>query len=567
MASVSSTSSATVSTSQTSSSVARSGLTADDVVTAKVQPLLDQIDTINDEISSNETKIAAYEDMQALLQNIANAVDALRNPSDQSTDVFNKRSATLTSSGSTAAADLMSVSVDAGTATGKHQVVVSQVATAERVSSDSQSSRSDALGLSGSFTIGEAGKTAVTIAVDSDDSLDDIVSAINKQTSTTGVTASVIAVSTDSSNPQYKLVLTASDTNQAIEMTTTDGSVLGDLGVTGSDGSTAANVLQAAQPAILTVDGISGIERDTNQIDDVIDGVTLDLTEADPDSTVTINIANNTSDVESAIEDLVTAYNSWREFVAENQKTNSDGTASSDATLFGDSTLRGLSLSVDSALNSFIGSTSLGSIGLTLNSDNELEVDSDALETALDSDFASVEALFEYQISTSSTDLTAISHNSSTYAGTITLDVTTDDDGNVTGVSGTDASGNAVDFTYSGNTIKGASGSLYAGMVFQWSGAASETVTITTTNGIASQLYALTSDAADTSTGSVQSVINNLQEQDDTMTARVASLQTRADNYATFLLDQYGKLEASISQANQTADILKQLMEYDTSGS
>ena len=565
MATVSSTSSVTTAT--TSSSVERSGLSYDDVVTAKVQPLLDQIDTIDTKISDNETKIASYEDMQALVQNLANAVDVLRNPPDQSTDVFNSRAATLTASGSSDAEDLLSVDVDSGTATGKHTVVVEQIATAERISSDSQSSRADALGLSGTFTIGEESETAVSITVDTDDSLDDIVSAINAQTATTGVTASIIAVSTSSTDPQYKLVLTANDTNQEINLTTTSGTILSDLGVTDSDGSTAANVLQGAQPAILTVDGVAGIQRDTNEIDDVIDGVTLDLTEADPDTTVTINITNDTEDAEAAIEDFVDAYNSWREFVAENQATDTDGTASDDAILFGDSELRSLSLSIDSALNSFINSVSLGAIGLTLNSDNELEIDSDTLEAALSDDFSSVESLFEYQISTSSTNLTAISHNSSTYEGTITLNVTTDADGNITDVSGTDANGDAVDFTYSGSTIKGTTGSAYAGLVFKWTGSASETVTISTSNGIASQLYELTSDAADTSTGSIQTIINNLEEQDDTLTAKATALQTQADNYATFLLDQYGTLEASISQANQMADILQLLMDYDTSDS
>jgi flagellar hook-associated protein 2 len=564
VASVSSTTSATATAATTSSSVDRSGLTEDDVVTAKVQPYLDQIDTINSKISDNETKIAAYEDMQALVQNLANALDVLRNPSDQSSDAFEQRTASLTASGSTDADSLLSVDVDSGTATGSHSVTITQIATAERISSDSQTSRSTALGLSGSFTIGEEGETAATITVSSDDSLDDIVTAINRVTSSTGVTASVIAVSTSSSNPEYKLVLTAGDTNKTIAMTTTDGSVLSDLGVTGSDGATAANVLQAAQPAILTVDGVSGIERDSNDIDDVVDGLTLHLTEADADSTVTIKVTNDTSDVESAVNDFVEAYNSWREFVAQNQETDSDGTASDDATLWGDSTLRNLSLSIDAAINEFINGTSLGSIGITLNEDNELEVDSDTLESALTNDFASVQKLFEYSIESSSTSLVPISHDSSDFAGTLNLTVTTDDDGNITDVSGTDGDGNAVSFTWSGTTISGASGTAYSGLVFRWTGSSTESATITVTDGIASQLYALADDAADTSTGTIQSLIDNLESQDTTLQTRADTLQTQADSYATFLLDQYGRLEASISTANQTADILKQLMDYDT---
>jgi flagellar hook-associated protein 2 len=560
VASISSTSSAS-----SSSSIQRSGLSYDDVVTAKVQPLLDQIDTIDSKISENETKIAAYEDMQALLQNLANAVDVLRNPADQSRDVFNNRTAVLSSSGASDAEDLISAEVVSGTPSGKHTVVVEQIATAARISSDSQSSRSDALGLSGVFTIGEDGATAATITVADDDSLDEIVDQINQQADQTGITAAIVAVSTSSANPQYTLILTATDTNSEILLSTTSGTVLTDLGVTGADGSTAANVLQAAQPARITVDGIAGIERDSNDIDDVIDGVTLSLSKADPDSTITIEITNDTEAAQSAIEDFVEAYNSWREFVATNQETNSDGTAADGATLFGDSMLRSLSLSVDAALNAFVDGVSLGALGITLNSDNQLDLDSDTLQDMLSDNFAAVEALFEFQIASSSSNLTAISHDSSSFSGTITLDIETDESGNITGVSGVDGSGSAVSFTYSGGVIRGTTGSAYAGLVFKWSGSQSETVSITTADGIASQLYELADNAADTSTGSIQTIINNLQEQDDSLASKSDSLQARADSYAAFLLEQYGKLEASISQANQMADILQQLMDYDTS--
>src|SRR5262245_49073741 len=136
MATVSSTSSATVSSSQSSSSVDRSGLTVDDVVTAKVQPYLDRIDTINSTISTNETKVSAYEDMQKLLTNLENAADAMRDPLDSSSDVFNMRSATLTSSdASVTASNVVSVSVDAGTTAGTHTVTVTQLAQSERIAS------------------------------------------------------------------------------------------------------------------------------------------------------------------------------------------------------------------------------------------------------------------------------------------------------------------------------------------------------------------------------------------------------------------------------------------------
>jgi len=564
MTSVSSTSSASVTSSQSSSSVDRSGLSVDDVVTAKIQPYLDRIDTINNTVTSNQTKISAYEDMQKLLTNLENAVDALRDPLDSKSDVFNMRSATLTSSnGSVTASNLMSVSVDPGTAAGTHTVTVTQLAQAERIASSTVSSRTGALGYSGTFTIGESGKTGASINVTADMSLNDIVTAINSNTSTTGVTANIVAVSGTS----YKLVLTGADTNQSITMSTSSGTALSDLGITGSDGSTAANVLQAAQPAILTVDGVSGIERDTNEVDDVIDGVTMDLTAADANTTVTMTIGNDTSSVSNALETFVESYNAWREFVSQNQATNSDGTASSSATLFADSTLRSVATDIDSTLTSIVGSTSLGSIGISLNSDNQLEIDSDTLDNTLSSNFDAVKKLFSYTADTSSADLNLVAHGSSTYAGTFTLNVTTDSSGNVTGATATDSSGNTTALNVSGSVISGKSGTAYAGLQFSFSGTQSESITVTASQGIADKIYQTSDAAADTATGSVQSLISTLESQDDTLTGKASDLQTQANNYYNYLLDYYGRLEARISEANQTADLLSQLLSSDNSSS
>jgi flagellar hook-associated protein 2 len=561
MATVSSTTSATVTSSQTSSSVDRSGLSVDDVVTAKVQPYLDKIDTITQTISTNQTKVSAYEDMQKLLTNLETAVDALRNPANASSDVFDKRAATLSSSSSNvAASDLLSVSVAAGTDAGTHTLTVSQLATAERLSSAAQSSRTTALGYSGTFSIGESGQSNTQISVTADMSLNDIVTAINGSKSATGVTASIVAVSGTS----YKLVLTGADTNQSINMSTSNGTVLADLGMTGSDGSTAANILQAARPAILTVDGISGIERDSNNVSDVIDGVTLNLTEADPSTTVTVKIGNDTSSITDAIGTFVDAYNAWRSFVAQNQATNSDGTAASGTTLFGDATMRALSTSIDSTLTSYIGTTSLGAIGITVNSDNELSVDSTTLSTALSDNFDAVKKLFSYTADSSSSDLSLVAHGSNTGLGTFTLNVTTDSSGKITGATATDSTGNTTSLNYSGNAITGVAGTAYEGLQFSFTGSQSESITVTTSQGIADKLYQISSDADNTASGSIQTLIDSIKSQDDDLQSRATTLQTSANTYYNRLLDYYGRLESRISEANQMADLLKELVSYDT---
>lgn len=473
--------SSTVTSTQSSYSVERSDLSVEDAVTNKVQPILDRANAVAVLYNNNTSKISAYEEMQSLLLDLSDAADALAAASGDETDSFSERSATLTASSSSSssaidASTLLSVSVDAGTTTGTHTVTVEQLATAERAMSSSQSSRSDALGYEGSFTIAAGDNTAATVDITSDMSLDDIVSAINDVSDSTGVTASVLKISDD----EYTLVLTASDTNQEIALSTTSGSVLSDLGITESDGSTLADVIQEAQPAIITVDGVT-VTRDSNEIDDVLDGVTFDLTKADPDTTITVDIEADTDAVTEAINDFVDAYNAWRDFVDTNTSLNDDGDgASSDATLFGDSTLYSVATSIDSALTDYINGLSLGSIGILLNEDNNLEIDDDTLADALSSNYDNVQSMFKTMMDS---------------------------------------------------------------------------------------IYDTTQAAANEDDSSLQSLIDSLNDQNDGYQDRYDTLIDQANSYYEYLLDRYGDYEATISYNNQMADIIQELMNYDSSSS
>lgn len=540
------------------------GLTESDYVTSKLQPYVDQADTLDTEISGNEAKITAYQNMQSLLQALQSAAQALSGPDGQSStaSAFADRTASLSSSSSTSAASLLSATVDPGTSTGTHQIVVQQLAQAEQIASASQSSESSALGYSGTFTIG-AGSASASITVTSGMSLSDIASAINDASAQSGVTASVVEVSSS----DYVLEVTASSADSAIAMSTTGGSVLSSLGLTGSDGTTAADVIQKAQPAELTVDGISGITRSSNTISDVISGVTLDLTGADANTTVTMTVAPDTGTVTNAIDAFVTAYNNWESFVSENQATNSDGTASSSATLFGDSTLRDASTAIGNAISSMVDDTSLGSIGVTMNSSNQLSVDTTTLASALSGDFSSVQSLFAYQATSSSNNLQLAGDNSSTYTGTLSFNIITDSSGNVTAVSATDQStGQAADFTVSGNEIVGAAGSPYAGLTFSYSGSTtSSPITVTVTQGLGDSIYQTADNYGNSTSGTVQTRISSLTGEDTTLQQQLSTVSAQADDYYNFLLNQYGVIEAQISEANQTASLLQQLMSYDTS--
>lgn len=644
-----------------------------EAVTTKVQPYLDRADAIATEISTNKTKIAAYQTMQTLLQSLETATSNLSSQALEGTNVFTGRAASLTSkssvSGSTPtdASTLLSATVSSGTNSGTHTVVVDQLAAAEEdVSATQDKSSTSALGLTGAFSITETGKTALSITVTSTMTLTDLASSINGGTDQTGVSASVVTIDSshsvlvisgadadttlqfgDGSNILSSLGLYTAATSQTSTATISDstsalglagtftikggvntssvattvsvtitstmslteiaaainsaasaasiagtlasissnaltinsgtggsilsvsdvsGDVLSSLGISSVGANGAADQVTAAQGSILTIDGVAGITRTSNTITDALSGVSLDLTAADPNTIVTITVSPDTTTVGNTILALMTAYNNWESFVQQNEATNSDGTASSSATLFGDSTLREVSLQLDSTVTSMINNLSLADIGLSLNSSNMLEADTTTLTSQLKDNFSGVLSLFQSQISSSSYTLQTRGTDYSSYSGTFVMSVTTNSSGSITSllVNGASASGL---FTYSGSNISGVSGSTYDSMNFTYTGAAgtSSTVTVSATVGLANQLYTISKNYGNTLNGSVENLVTNLQDEDATMTSQYNTIVAQANSYTTFLLAQYASLTTQIQTASYTSTVLADMFAAQTS--
>ena len=201
----SATTSSTASTTASSTSTSSSGSTStnyastdtssidwDGLVEELYQAKLAKADTYETKITNNETKIAAYQDAASLLSTLQDTASALRVATDSSgsgDDVFNERTAYLTSVGNVDTDSTLSVSAEAGAETGSYSITVKQLATAQKVASGSYASSGSDLSLSGSITLGVEGGTAVTIDVTEDMSLSEIATAINKQNATSGIKA------------------------------------------------------------------------------------------------------------------------------------------------------------------------------------------------------------------------------------------------------------------------------------------------------------------------------------------------------------------------------------------
>lgn len=527
------------------------------LITAAVNAKLAQATTVSTTITSNEAKVSAYQTLQTSLSTLSSGLSSLASSviNSLATNAFATRSATISSTGDVSASSALSMSVGNGAATGAHTLTISQVATAQKVVGTSQSSQTDELGYSGSFSIGLEGGATSDIAITSTMSLQDIVDTVNAQTSTTNVQASIVQVSSGS----YEMVLTGTtDAADISYSSTSSDDILNKLGVTDSSG-VFADVLQTSQAAEFSLDGIS-MTRDTNDITDVLTGVTFNLLQATPGgASLNISIEADTSQIESAVQTFVTNYNSFRDAVIAQQATGSDGTADSSAVLFGDGTMRDIMDALQNALNSTVGGLTMADLGLSFNGKNELELDTSTLSEILSTNLSGVTTLLSAQTTTSSSQLSVV--NTGTSPQSFTLDLTVDSGGNLSSAS---VGGDSSLFTVSGTTIIGAAGTVYAGMAFTYSGSMSQSIAVTSTSGIATRLYQVAKSYS-SSSGALQTLITNLTDRDNELQQKVDSIESAASAYQTQLQVQYASYQAAIESANNTLTYLKALLNSSSS--
>jgi flagellar hook-associated protein 2 len=259
-----------------------------------------------------------------------------------------------------------------------HTVVVTSLATTSSYYSDPVATSSTPLA-TGSFQFQAGANGPVTVTVDStNNTLDGLAAAINNLGA--GVRASVI---TDANGARLALV---SETTGAS----------GDITV--SNNTTGLNFTKAVTGAnaALTVDGVP-ISSASNSVSNVINGVTLTLVAPAPASPITLTVSPDTTQAADAINKFVAAYNTAIADINAQFNVASDGTGGGP--LEADGSLREAQSSLLSAISYSIsgnsGIVNLAALGVNLNNDGTLTVDSGALNSALSSNFASVQTFLQ----------------------------------------------------------------------------------------------------------------------------------------------------------------------------
>ncbi len=344
-----------------------SGIDTQSLIAGLVNADSGRLSALKTKQSSTNSAISTLSDISSSLGTLQSAVDALSTANG------------VGSYSGTSSSTAIAISTTGNAQPGAYTMNVTQLARAQRTYSSTYSSASTAIGQSGTLGIQVGTGAAVSIDIAGGDTLDQIAAKINGAGAR--VSASVFYDGTD-----YRLQVRGLDTGKDNAITFSQTSL--DLGL-----NVAENTVQKAQNSIVNIDGFD-VQRSTNQVVGAIQGVTLALT-ATTTTPVDVTVSADSQGLAAKIQAIVTAYNSVLSKI--NTAAGKGSTKAANSELASDSTLRGITNRLSTVLQTVSGTgkyNTLGSVGLSLQRDGKLALDTTKLNAAVSADSGAVTALF-----------------------------------------------------------------------------------------------------------------------------------------------------------------------------
>jgi flagellar hook-associated protein 2 len=376
--------------------------------------------------ASYQAKLSGFGTLKSALSQFQTAVSAL-------SDISKFQGVRATPADPTIA----SVSATATATPGTYALEISKLAQSQKLAALGQISDSAAISngvISFDFgtilgTVDGAGKYGVgttftsngsgikTVAIDaSNNSLSGIRDAVNK--ANIGVSATIV---NDGGASPYRLAFTviATGKSNSLKISVADDVAGGSTNLSAllnhnPAGSQALSETLTGQNAEFKIDGIA-ISKTTNTVTDVVAGLTLNLAKTNIGSTTNITVARDTASILTSVNAFVKSYNDISQTLRDAAAYNA-GTKQA-AILNGEATVRTIQTQIRNVLTAPVAGgasafTLLSQVGVTLQKDGLLAVDSTKLQTAMDSNFSAFAGLFA-AAGTSSDSLIAYSGASS----------------------------------------------------------------------------------------------------------------------------------------------------------
>lgn len=367
----------------TTSSVGGSTIDVNSIVSQLVAAERAPLDArITRQQNTIDTQISALGALKGAMSTLQTTLSGLK-----SLSAFQTRSA------ASSAENVFKASATSAAASGTYSVEVTSLATAHKLSSNAFAAGSAATVGTGTLTL-SVGTQSFSVDIGAgNNTLAGIRDAINGSSANKGVQATIVQAVDGA-----RIVLTARDTGAANSLKVTTSGGDGGLSALVYDPGTTTNLVekQAAADAELKVEGFT-VHSASNTVTNAIDGITINLLAAAPNTVNSLVVSNDTKTSTDRIKKFVTDYNNLAVMVRQLGKY--DATNSTAGPLIGDSMLRSIDSTVRSGASSSVASAtqgfdSLAAIGIKTSSDGTLVVDDTKLSAALSSNFDAVGQLF-----------------------------------------------------------------------------------------------------------------------------------------------------------------------------
>jgi flagellar hook-associated protein 2 len=328
--------------------------------------------------------ISAFGSLKGSLSLFQDAVQDLQDVAD-----FQQRSASSSDS------EIFTATADETADVSQYGIEVVQLAQANKLITTDGFASTDEVG-GGTLTFTQ-GTDSFSVLVGATDTLENVRDAINDASDNTGLKAAIINVDDGASGTEQKLVFTADSTglDNAITITAVDDDS------NHTDGLGLSRLVNANldEPAA-ALDGKIKVDEQlvsssTNEFTDVIDGITINAVAVGAGES--LSVAEDKTSVTEKIDVFIANYNGLVDTF--NALGSYDAATESAGLLLGDSTLRGIQNAIRQEISSSVSGLSgsfstLAELGITTDDEGKFSLDSDALNTLLDSNFDQVGELF-----------------------------------------------------------------------------------------------------------------------------------------------------------------------------
>lgn len=563
------------------------------LVEAKRQPAV-LLETQNKTIGTQQT---ALSELRSLLARFKSAADVLRNPpgvQNAAQNIFQYRSSTLSTNTGVAASNYITATVQPGAATQNFTInSVGQLARETKQQSGNfllpDSTSASVVTASGSPVAGMFSEGAVTIrrldggstvlTLDAGDSLQEVANKFNELKGVTGIQATVLKVADGVPDNTYTMVFTATKTgmNASFDLE----SVGPGMTVTDDTNGVFAQMnfsnIQTAQNSEFTVDGVL-IQRQSNTIADAINGITFTLKQPTPAlTTMSMSVNPDTEIVANAITQFADVYNEFRLFASKQSEVGKDGLPKETAVLANNSMLRTIISQMSAEASRVVngitsGPNRLGDIGIKFQdyegdeespfTRNILVIDSEKLNSALQSDFEGVQSLFEFQMQSQNSNLAVFKRTNSLGTTDITLNIDrTNDIYQATYIDAQGAS-QTIDLDFAnitatgGVSLKGQANTVLDGLELIFSTTGDATFDVHFSQGIGDRLYNNIDSILKADNGALTNEESRLDEVITSNDEEILKLDDYLVRFRDQLVEQYSRLEEALSKSNNLLALL-----------